>query len=35
MSKRDPKLLIEDVLDSAHKIVDYTKICLYAEYNLF
>jgi len=25
MSKRDPKLLIEDILDSAHKILDYTK----------
>jgi uncharacterized protein with HEPN domain len=24
MSKRDPKLLIEDILDSAHKILDYT-----------
>jgi uncharacterized protein with HEPN domain len=24
MSKRDPKLLIEDILDSAQKILDYT-----------
>ena len=24
MSKRDPKLLIDDILDSANKILDYT-----------
>jgi uncharacterized protein with HEPN domain len=24
MSKREPKLLVGDILDSAHKIVDYT-----------
>ena len=24
MSKRDPKLLVGDILDSAHKIIDYT-----------
>jgi uncharacterized protein with HEPN domain len=25
MSKREPKLLISDILESAHKIIDYTK----------
>jgi len=24
MSRRDPKLLMEDILDSAHKILEYT-----------
>lgn len=24
MSKRAPKLLVEDILDSSHKIIDYT-----------
>lgn len=24
MSKRTPKLLVEDILDSSHKIIDYT-----------
>ena len=24
MSKREPKLLVSDILDSAHKILDYT-----------
>ena len=25
MSKREPKLLIEDILESAHKILNYTE----------
>jgi uncharacterized protein with HEPN domain len=24
MSKREPSLLVEDIIDSAHKILDYT-----------
>jgi uncharacterized protein with HEPN domain len=25
MSRRDPKLLVEDILESSNKILDYTK----------
>jgi uncharacterized protein with HEPN domain len=32
MSKRDPKLLVGDILDSAHKILDYTKDLSFHEF---
>jgi uncharacterized protein with HEPN domain len=32
MSKRDPKLLIEDILESAGKILDYTKNISYNQF---
>ncbi|GAB3545314.1 HepT-like ribonuclease domain-containing protein [Spirosoma fluminis] len=32
MSKRDSKLLVEDILDSAHKILDYTAELSFEEF---
>lgn len=32
MSKRDPSLLIEDIIDSASKILDYTKNISFEEF---
>jgi len=32
MSKREPKLLVEDILDSTHKILDYTAGLTYDEF---
>jgi uncharacterized protein with HEPN domain len=32
MSKRDPSLLIEDIIDSASKILDYTKDLSFEEF---
>jgi len=32
MSKRNPKLLIEDILESCHKIMDYTKGITFEEF---
>ena len=32
MSKRDPKFLLEDILDSAEKIFKYTQNLTYAEF---
>ncbi len=32
MSKRESRLLIEDILDSGHKILDYTKGLSFEEF---
>jgi uncharacterized protein with HEPN domain len=32
MSKRSPELLIQDIIESAHKILDYTKGFSYDEF---
>ena len=32
MSKRNPKLLVEDILESCHKIMDYTKDYSFEEF---
>lgn len=32
MSKREPSLLIEDIIESAHKILDYTANLTFAEF---
>jgi len=32
MSKRNPELLVEDILDSCHKIMDYTKDISFEEF---
>ena len=32
MSKRNPKLLVEDILDSCYKIMDYTRGISYEEF---
>jgi len=32
MSKRNPKLLVEDILESCHKIIDYTKNYSFEEF---
>lgn len=33
MSKRTPNLLVADILDSAHKILDYTKDLSFDDFN--
>jgi uncharacterized protein with HEPN domain len=32
MSKRDPSLLVEDIIDSANKILDYTANLTFEEF---